>query len=119
MEKIILVHYVNIGNIDNDKVSEIMEDIVEKCQTKEQDIISYWIPIKDGDTRIECINPKLISEEDFNECKKILDRNQKIVNDIISNDDFQKTRFFNFKKWFDLMLKSIRNRLLKNKNKKK
>jgi hypothetical protein len=88
MEKIILVHYINIGNIDGNDVSKIMEDVVNKFSPKEEDnIISYWIPVREGETRVECINPKLVSQEDFTEAKQVLDRNQKIVNDIIKRKD--------------------------------
>jgi hypothetical protein len=84
-EKIILIHYINVGNIDGNDVSEMMENIVNKFSPKEEDnIISYWIPVREGDTRVECINPKLVSEEDFTEAKRVLDRNQEIVNNIIN-----------------------------------
>jgi hypothetical protein len=88
MEKIILVHYINVGNIDGNDVSKIMEDVVKKFSPKEEDnIISYWIPVREGETRVECINPKLVSQEDFTEAKRVLDRNQEIVNDIIKWKD--------------------------------
>jgi hypothetical protein len=84
-EKIILIHYINVGNIDGNNVSEMMENVVKKFSPKEEDnIISYWIPVREGETRVECINPKLVSEEDFTEAKRVLDRNQEIVNDIIN-----------------------------------
>jgi hypothetical protein len=86
-EKIILVHYINVGNINSNDVAEIMKDIVNKFSLKEEDnIISYWIPVREGDTRVECINPKLVSEEDFVEAKRVLDRNLEIVNDIINGN---------------------------------
>ncbi len=88
MEKIILVHYINVGNIDGNDVSKIMEDVVKKLSPKEEDnIISYWIPVREGESRVECINPKLVSQEDFTEAKRVLDRNQKIVNEIIKWED--------------------------------
>jgi hypothetical protein len=84
MEKIILVHYISVGNIEGNDVSKLMEDLVKKISPKEEEnIISYWIPVREGESRVECINPKLVSQEDFTEAKRVLDRNQKIVNDII------------------------------------
>ena len=84
-EKIILIHYINVGNIDGNNVSEMMENVVKKFSPKGEDnIISYWIPVREGETRVECINPKLVSEEDFTEAKRVLDRNQEIVNNIIN-----------------------------------
>ncbi len=85
MEKIILVHYINVGNMNYSDINKFMEEITVKFSPKEEDnIISYWIPIKNGETRVECINPKLVSEEDYSEAKKVLDRNQEIVNEIIN-----------------------------------
>ncbi len=84
MEKIILVNYINISNIDYRDVSKFMQEIIINCSPKDEDnIISYWIPIN-GETRIECINPKLVSEDDFIQAKQVLDRNQDIVNGIIN-----------------------------------
>ena len=84
-EKIILIHYINVSNIDGNDVSKIMEEVINKLSLKEEDnIISYWIPVREGETRVECINPKLVSEEDFTEAKRVLDRNQEIVNNIIN-----------------------------------
>ena len=63
----------------------MMGNVVNKFSPKEEDnIISYWIPVREGETRVECINPKLVSEEDFTEAKRVLDRNQEIVNNIIN-----------------------------------
>lgn len=85
MEKIILVHYINVGNMDYTNINKFMEEITVKFSPKEEDnIISYWIPVNNGETRVECINPKLVSEEDYSEAKKVLDRNQEIVNEIIN-----------------------------------
>jgi len=84
-EKIILIHYINVSNIDGNDVSKMMEEVINKLSLKEEDnIISYWIPVREGETRVECINPKLVSEEDFTEAKRVLDRNQEIVNNIIN-----------------------------------
>ena len=85
MEKIILVHYINIANMNYNDVNKFMEEVVVKFSPKEEDnIISYWIPVNNGETRVECINPKLVSEEDYLEAKKVLDRNQEVVNEIIN-----------------------------------
>jgi len=84
MEKIILVHYITIGNMATNDVSRFMKEMVERFKLNGEDnIISYFIPIRDGDTRIECINPKLVSEEDYKQAIEVLDRNQKIVDEIV------------------------------------
>lgn len=86
MEKLILVHYINVGNMDEQSVQKFIEDIALAVTPKDDDMICYCIPIpiRNGETRVECINPKLVSEDDFLEAKRVLDRNQEIVNDIIN-----------------------------------
>ena len=85
MEKIILVVYVNVSNIKITKRAIFMKKVTNKLSKEEDGIISYFIPIENGETRIECLNPKLVSEEEFSKAKEILDKNQEIVNDIINN----------------------------------
>lgn len=83
MDKIILVHYVDVGSMDAARVHEHMLNIQKMLHREEQDTINYIIPIQ-GQTRIECLNPKLVSEEDYKQAKEILERNQKIVDEIVS-----------------------------------
>ena len=82
MNKIILIHYIGVGNLSVLRGKELLESVQEMIP-KDKGIISYIVPVQ-SDTRVECINPKLVSEEDFQEAKKILDRNQKIVDDLVN-----------------------------------
>ena len=83
MEKIILVHYINVGNKSPEKVSQMMAEI-NAVLSKEENIIHYVYPVRDQETRVECINPKLVSEEDYNSTKEVLKRNQEIVTRLLS-----------------------------------
>ncbi len=94
--------------MDGKDVSKYMEETVKRCSPKEEDnIISYWIPVREGETRVECINPKLVSQEDFTEAKRVLDRNQEIVNDIIKskNNKFLKHYLYSSMKHYKIILK--------------
>jgi hypothetical protein len=84
MDKIILVHYINIDGVPNSSLVEMMEMIKESL-AKDADIISYIVPIRDEPTRIECVNPKLLKDNDdaWDNVKRILDRNQKAVDKFI------------------------------------
>ena len=84
MDKIIIVHYIWVGNAAMDEVEKILIRLKNNFQHHEEDnIISYWIPIKEGDSRVECINPKLVSEEDFNQAKLALDKAQLKIDEIV------------------------------------
>ena len=83
MDKIILVFYINVGNRDNSEVYEFMDEIKTSLDPKTEDIMRFLIPVRTGETRIKCINPKIVSKEDYEQAKDVLERNQKIVNDFI------------------------------------
>lgn len=83
MDKIIIVHYVWVGNAAIEQVEKTLDRLKNNFQHLEDNIISYWIPIKEGDSRVECINPKLVSEEDFNQAKLALDKAQLKINEIV------------------------------------
>lgn len=86
MEKIILVNYIAVGNMPDHDVRGYMQKVVETLSPKgegSEGMLNYFIPIRNGDSRVECLNPKLVSEEDFQKAKEVLDRNQKIVDDIV------------------------------------
>jgi hypothetical protein len=83
MDKIIIVHYVWVGNAAIEQVEKTLDRLKNNFQHLEDNIISYWIPIKEGDSRVECINPKLVSEEDFNQAKLALDKAQIKIDEIV------------------------------------
>ena len=84
MDKIILVHYINIDGVPNSNLGEMM-GLVKDSLAKDADIISYIVPVRDEPTRIECVNPKLLKENEdaWDNVKRILDRNQKAVDKFI------------------------------------
>ena len=65
MEKLILVHYVNAPKSSCERYSD---------QLPEDDNISHFIiPIIEGESRIECLNPRLVSDEEYQKAKKVLE----------------------------------------------
>ena len=64
MEKLILVYYLSIDNVDNveEFMGEVMKRISSNSVSEESEIIA--VPIF-GETRIECINPKYITDGDL------------------------------------------------------
>ena len=65
LQKIILVHYINVAGKSPAKAREIMmelRDMVLRASGEDsKEIISYFVPIQNGDSRIECIYPKQVS----------------------------------------------------------
>jgi hypothetical protein len=84
IDKIILVHYINIDGVPQHDLGEMM-GLVKESLAKDADIISYIVPVKNEPTRIECVNPKLLRDDGnaWDNVKRILDRNQKAVDKFI------------------------------------
>jgi hypothetical protein len=84
MEKIILAHYINVGNMSPQKVAETMDDIRKAITPHDDQLVHFLYPVRDQETRIECINPKLVSEEDYQQARRVLEKNQAIVTRLLS-----------------------------------
>jgi hypothetical protein len=63
-DKLILVHYIDTGNMDMSDIPGFIQEIARKMSSEKDEHISYFVPIR-GETRIECINPKLVDENEF------------------------------------------------------
>jgi len=82
-DKIILIFYIDVRHIDDDDLNQYLHD-VSKVISNNDNIINYIMPVM-SDTKVECLNPKIVTEEDFNKAKNVLDRNQEIINEFIKN----------------------------------
>jgi hypothetical protein len=85
MDKIILAHYINVGKLSPQKVAEILGDI-SKSLVGQEDVLHYIYPITQGDTRVDCINPKLVTGEEYKHAKEVLSFNESLVKTIISKN---------------------------------
>ena len=67
LDKTIIVFYVNIGNLDNADVSAYIEKVNNAIKPSEEDkkhVIHYVIPVRNQDTKVECLNiPKILTTE--------------------------------------------------------
>jgi hypothetical protein len=78
MNELILVHYVDCSIGGKELLSKYSDAI------NSNSCINYIIPIYKGETRIECINPKLLKD---NEYQTILDKLDEMK---IKNEEFLK-----------------------------
>lgn len=97
MDKIILAHYINVGNVSPQKVNELLYDI-SKSLAGQDDVLHYVYPITQGDTRVDCINPKLVTGGEYKYAKEVLSFNENLIKTIIGknmndfNFEMQKIR---------------------------
>lgn len=68
LNKSIIVFYINVGHLDPEGVSEIIKKVQDMIKPLPEDadkVIQYVIPVRDQETKIECINsPVYFSSEE-------------------------------------------------------
>ncbi len=66
MDKLILVFYIDVGNISPSEVAEYIEGIRDNTRVGDiNEVVQFYIPVRDQETRVECINPKFVTDEDM------------------------------------------------------
>ena len=74
MNKIILVAYINVGQMNNETIYEELTHTSQVLNRLDENVRSLIIPIREGETRVECINPQLVSEEKYKEAEAVVDK---------------------------------------------
>lgn len=71
-EKIILVYYVNVKGKSTERIHELMGKLINSNSLpKDPNIITSVIPVKDRETEVVCINPKLLTNDEYQAAKQI------------------------------------------------
>ena len=75
-DKLILVHYIDTSNLINSEIPTFVEKVSKKISSDKDEHLSYFIPIK-GESRVECINPKLLDKDEYKIHLKRLEKAEK------------------------------------------
>lgn len=62
-KKMVLAFYINVGNMEHSDVKPYIENIKKLATNKNE--IHYFIPVRDQETRIECIYPNFTNDEEI------------------------------------------------------
>lgn len=73
-DKILLVHYINVEGMSPSQIDAEIQQTKDMNFEEGEDIASYCVPMKEGENRIECIDPKILPEEDYAEAVQSLER---------------------------------------------
>lgn len=76
--KMILAAYVNVGNLEESDVKKYCEKISKMVNTN-RGAVYYVIPVRDQETKIECVYPNFVSD------KKIKEKLNVCLDDIINS----------------------------------
>ena len=85
--RLILVFYIDVSRIDRSDISAYMNDIATSLSKKDDGTDKYFIPIYEGDSRVECINPVMVSEEEYAKVRQKLDEIDKIFKDLLKDNN--------------------------------
>jgi hypothetical protein len=88
IENAVFVFYINVRNVDEKDVEEYIRVLTDKFQ--QPGFTNYFIPIRDGETRVECIYP--VSEELDEQGKHVIKRFNDYLDELTKNkeDDEQQ-----------------------------
>lgn len=68
-DKLFIIIYVDVRNVDRANVFEYIQPIAN-ATIFDESVFRLIIPTRDSETRVECINPVLLTEEQYEETKK-------------------------------------------------
>jgi hypothetical protein len=88
MDKIILVFYIYVGDLSEGRIEELFSDLKSNYygEWESDNTIAYWIPIREGDTRVECINPRLVGPEEYEKVKSEIERAKVVLGEFTNNE---------------------------------
>ena len=83
MDKLIIVIYIGAEGLSYNTVFEMGESILKSVNNSSPDIIAYAIPDNSSkEIRVECLNPKLMTEQEYADVKTKLEKIDKAMENI-------------------------------------
>ena len=74
MNKIILIIYVGVKKYPKDRLNDILSNIAENLSAANEEVYHYVFPDFDSTSfKVECVNPKFISQEEYKEIEAKLE----------------------------------------------
>lgn len=109
-ELIIIVNYINISGLTKAQAKETIYDVIDMHKDMYDDVLTkkvktYYVPITNGDSRIECIYPvgETVSEAE----SKIINLYKTMLN---SSDEQIKEIFQDFERKINLIKENKENK---------
>ena len=85
-EKIILAAYLCVDDYASEDIPTVLESASRNFSElfKQDDIRTIVVPVRNRDSEIVCINPKLVSEKEYEKAKASCDKLEKAITEFIS-----------------------------------
>lgn len=78
-DRIILVVYFNVRGIPDFDIYSAQNKIYKSLEHFDDSIIKMVVPIREGETHVECINPQLVTEEKYKEAEEAVEKLKKML----------------------------------------
>jgi polyhydroxyalkanoate synthesis regulator phasin len=89
-QPLIIVCYVNVGNLAIDEINHFMRDVMKRFETKpEENIRQYFLPTRE-ESKIECINPIRIPDDEYKKIEEKLEEARKKLDDFFKEMEEKK-----------------------------
>lgn len=72
-DKLLIVAYINVQGIKDLTVPEILDGVAKRLEFDES-VNTIIVPTRFSETRIECINPVLLTDEQYQETRDKLEK---------------------------------------------
>lgn len=81
-DKLLIVAYINVQGIEDLTVPEILGRVAKRLEYDES-VNTIIVPTRDSETRIECINPVLLTDEQYQETRHKLEKLTEQMKEVI------------------------------------
>lgn len=89
MDKVILVFYIGVKDLSKEVAKQWMQKLSAQIQA-DKDCKNYIIPIPNSnEIKVECINPKLVSQEEFNQASLKLSQMNAFIDTLLNEPNIQ------------------------------
>ena len=90
-DKLLIVVYYNVDKFQEFEVPSALDAASHAFETtNDGSLMVVIVPVRNTETKIECINPRLVTEEEYENAKKACEKIKEIVNKkFLSNENEQ------------------------------
>ena len=83
-DKIFLVLYVDVSRIQIEDTYEYLSTVTDAFERiKDESVQMVILPVREQETRLECINPVLLNEEQYAQVQEKLNAFQKVFDELM------------------------------------
>lgn len=85
-KRLILIFYINVSRICDCDVPAYMNEVATALSKDDDGTDKYFIPVYESESRVECLNPVVLNEDEYAEVKRKLDKIDEIYKDLLKEN---------------------------------